>query len=185
MPGGIQWKTRGLYLVSFSPEAGWTFSSYYSMEEENPDQTVGYRRYTPAEADAIPASGLKPHPFFMGFRDEGIYGEGGSAYLQANDMVRWHALSHGIPAESFAAGANPVPQWGEKAQGNILKDNKFKNGLIRNVDMSVNCGPDGRESVVLPWIHSYFIENSLFDTAVLYEALVEHIGTTKKRKGSK
>ena len=40
-----------------------------------------------------------------------LYGEGGGAFLQANPYVLWYALSHGIPAESFAAGANPVPKW--------------------------------------------------------------------------
>ena len=34
----------------------------------------------------------------------------------------------------------------------------------------------------LPWIHSYFIENSLFDTKILYETLVEQIGSTKPQK---
>ena len=125
----------------------------------------------------IPAATLKIHPFFKGFRDEEIYGEGGSAFLQSNDMVRWYALSHGIPAESFAAGANPVPKWGPSVLGNILDQADYNNGLNRNVDMARNCLPKGRKE--LPWIHSYFIKNSLFDTKVLFKALVEKIGSTK------
>lgn len=48
----------------------------------------------------------------------------------------------------------------------------------RDIYESVICGfvPDGRKE--LPWIHSYFIKNSLFDTAVLYKALVNQIGST-------
>ncbi len=108
-----------------------------------------------------------------------LYGEGGSAFLQANPYVLWYALSHGIPAESFAAGANPVPKWGEPVQGNILKQVGFKQGVIHNVDMASNCIPNKKGVEVLPWIHSYFIENSLFDTAILYEALAVQIGSTK------
>ena len=181
-----QERARGTYLVSFSPEAGWTFSTYYRVEEGLPVHTGSYRKYTPAEADAIPASDLMTHPFFKGFRDEGIYGEGGSAYIQTNDMVRWHALSHGIPAESFAAGANPVPKWGEK----------------RNIDMAFDCKPiedndgsgetsnpeeDGTEEEAVEsvnWIHSYFIQNSLFETRVLYEKLVNEIKNTNHEGAS-
>jgi hypothetical protein len=104
---------------------------------------------------------------------------GGSAFLQANPYVLWYALSHGIPAESFAAGANPVPKWGATVQGNILKQVGFKQGVIHNVDMASNCIPNKKGVEVLPWIHSYFIENSLFDTAILYEALTVQIGSTK------
>ena len=127
----------------------------------------------------IPSATLKIHPFFKDFSDERIYGEGGSAFLQSNDMVRWYALSHGIPAESFAAGANPVPKWGTSVLGNILAQADYNNGLIRNVDMATKCVPKGRKEKELPWIHSYFIKNSLLDTKVLYDALVKRIGTTK------
>ena len=54
----------------------------------------------------------------------------------------------------------------------------FKSGLVRNVDMAANCVPMERKEKELPWIHSYFIENSLFDTAVLFKALVNQIGST-------
>ena len=45
---------------------------------------------------------------FKDFSDEQIYGDGGSAFLQTNAMVRWYALSHGIPAESFAVGSSTL-----------------------------------------------------------------------------
>ena len=176
-----QERVRGSYLVSFSPQAGWVFSDHYAKEVDegilNGVQTYGYRKYTPEETFLIADTNLMVRPFFKDFSDEQIYGEGGSAFLQANDMVRWYALSHGIPAESFAAGANPVPKWGGSVLGSILAQADFNNGLIRNVDMATNCVPKGRTE--LPWIHSYFIQNSLFDTKVLYEALVKKIGSTK------
>ena len=187
-----QERERGSYLVSFSPQAGWEFSDYYVKEEFEGFQTGGpshiYRKYWPEETASIADTNLMVHPFFKDFSDGQIYGEGGSAFLQANEMVRWYALSHGIPAESFAAGANPVPKWGTSAQGNILRSAAYKDGVIRNVNMARNCVPGTNSKDVnedekeVPWIHSYFIGNSLFDTTILYEALVEQIGTTKTKE---
>ena len=100
---------RGAYLVSLSPLAGWKFSEYYSKTDVvghlQGEEVYGPRRYTPAETFEISDESLKAHPFFRGFRDAELYGEGGSAFLQANPYVLWYALSHGIPAESFAAVA--------------------------------------------------------------------------------
>ena len=181
-----QERARGSYLVSFSPQAGWEFSDHYVKEVYegilNGEQVYSYRKYTPEETTSIADTNLMVHPFFKDFSDGQIYGEGGSAFLQANEMVRWYALSHGIPAESFAAGANPVPKWDE----------------TRNVDMAIDCNPkakntngggsdpqegnSGRQNV--NWIHSYFIGNSLFDTKKLYEKLVEEINPNKPKKGN-
>ena len=188
-----QEQAKGNILVSFNPQAGWEFGNHYInvVQEEglNGETYYSYPKYTPEEALLIAATNLMVRPFFKDFRDEQIYGDGGSAFLLANDMVRWYALSHGIPAESYAAGANPVPKWGEPVTGNILNQQDYGKRLIRNVNMARNCVPDHNEGEInesekeLPWVHSYFIQNSLFDTSVLYEALVEQIGSTKSKEG--
>ena len=176
-----QERERGSYLVSFSPQAGWEFSDHYEKEEfvgiQNGVPRYRYRKYEPEETFSIADTNLMVRPFFKDFSDERIYGEGGSAFLQSNDMVRWYALSHGIPAESFAVGANPVPKWGLSPQGDELGQTDSDDVMTRNVDMARDCVPAGRKE--LPWIHSYFIQNSLFDTQVLYEAMVKQIGSTK------
>ena len=187
---------KGSYLISFSPEAGWKFGSHYLVEVEdtgwpgNNNTMLGprYRKYTPEETASIADTNLMVRPFFKDFRAEEIYGEGGSGFVSTNNIVFWHALSYGIPAESFAVGANQVPRWGATVEGNIMESKDFETGLIRNVDMAKNCVPGTDEDDTyednkeLPWIHSYFIKNSLFDTTVLYEALVEKIGSTKPKE---
>ena len=50
--------------------------------------------------------------------------------------------------------------------------------------MSRDCKPKGKTESQVNWIHSYFIQNSYFDTCVLYEKIVEHIGSCKQKKGS-
>ena len=178
-----QERKKGSLLVSFNPQAGWKFNDGYFKEEfqgyENGEPQYRHRRYTPEEAALISNTNLMAQPFFKDFSDAQIYGDGGSAFLQTNDMVRWYALSHGIPAESFATGANPVPKWGATVHGNLLKQKRFNTGLLRNIDMATNCIPDNLDVEEMPWVHSYFIGNSLFDTRVLYEALVQMIGSTK------
>ena len=179
-----QERARGAYLVSLSPQAGWKFSEHYLtnsiVENAFGEVSLETRWYTPEETALIGDNSLREHSFFKEFRDTALYGAGGSQFLAANPYVLWYALSHGIPAESFATGANPVPKWGAATQGNIMEGKNFKKGLVRNVDMAVNCVPRGRKE--LPWIHSYFIKNSLFDTAVLYKALVNQVGSTIPEK---
>ena len=169
-------RVKGFVLVSLSPQAGWRFGNYF--KEEVIGYNDGYpvyatRLYTPQETMTISNESLRVRPFFRSFRDSEIYGEGGSEFVRTNNFVRWYALSHGIPSESFSAGANPVPKWNGKKL--FWSSNK---GLARNIDMSRECVPEGRDE--LPWIHSYFIGNSMFDTQVLYEKLVEQIGSTKQ-----
>jgi len=134
-----QERARGSYLVSFSPQAGWEFSDYYVKEVfegvQNGEPQYSYRKYTPDETFSIANTNLMARPFFKDFSDGQIYGEGGSAFLLSNDMVRWYALSHGIPAESFAAGANPVPKWGNLPQGALSGLADSNSERIRNVDI--------------------------------------------------
>ena len=62
------------------------------------------------ESAQIPVEALKTEPLFRDFTQPGIYAEDANRLLQTNLVFRWRVLSHGIPAESFAAGANPVPK---------------------------------------------------------------------------
>ncbi len=178
-----QERKKGSLLVSFNPQAGWKFNDSYFKEEflgyENDEPQYSQRRYTPGEAALIANTNLMFQPFFKDFRDAKVYGDGGSAFLQTNDMVRWYALSHGIPAESFATGANPVPKWGATVHGNLLKQKQSNTDVFGNINMAANCIPDNLDVEEMPWVHSYFIGNSLFDTRVLYEALVQMIGSAK------
>jgi len=187
-----QEKYKGYYLVSFSPQAGWVFGDYYLKEVDdgywNGESHSHYRNFTPDETTEISDESLMRCPFFKDFMDGRVYGTGGSEFVRTNAFVRWYALSHGIPVESFAVGANPVPKWGLPVRGKIVGRQDYREGLIRNVNMAVNCLPDtaedgvGKAETELPWVHSYFIGNSLFETTILFEALVEQIGSTKPKE---
>ena len=118
-------------------------------------------------------------PFFRDFRDEEIYGDGGSEFVRDNPYVRWYALSHGIPAESFTAGANPVPKWGVQVAAEDDSPKPNVNNEIRNIDMETQLGKHNGE-----WIHSYFINAPMSDTGGLYGSILDGCGLRKKRKDS-
>lgn len=167
-----QEQAKGFLLVSLSPQAGWKFGDHYMVRIdtgnwENGAPVYDYRRYTPQETLTIADTNLMVRPFFRDFRDKEIYGEGGGDFVQTNAFTRWYALSHGIPTESYAVGANPVPKW--ETAGN-------------NIDMAVYCNPAEKSNKPVKWVHSYFIGNSLFDTRKLYEELVKQIGSTKTKE---
>ena len=48
-----------------------------------------------------------------------------------------------------------------------------------NVDMAVECNPSKESEKPVEWVHSYFIRKSLSETKILYENLVDRIGSTK------
>ena len=161
---------RGKLLVSASPQAGWVFNDAYFQRtiigHNHGDPVYGPRRLYPSEAEAIVPEQLRLRPFFGDFRDAEIYGEGGSAFVRDNPDVRWYALSHGIPVESFAAGANPVPKW------DVSGRPKSKKNVEGNINMATKCGRNSTEDNPENWCHSYFIQFSLYNTSKLYKMLV-------------
>lgn len=168
-----QERMRGKLLVSASPQAGWVFNDAYFQRtiigHNHGDPVYGPRRLYPSEAEAIAPEQLRLRPFFSDFRDAEIYGEEGSTFVRTNAFIRWYALSHGIPAESFAAGANPVPKWDGV---NRAERDKESYANIRNINMATKCGRNSTEDNPENWCHSYFIQFSLYNTSKLYKKLV-------------
>ncbi len=170
-----QERAKGTILVDYEHEIGWVFSSEYRKQKKtHHNNTSWYRKYTPSEAKGIDKEKLKVKPFCGEFSREEILGDGGSEFVRNNEY-RWRVLSHGVPAESLAIGANSLPilntskgcsEFGENVEDDI------------NIDMSIKCISSGLKQV--KWIHSYFIEMSLFDTKELFLKLVNNIGGAKK-----
>ena len=127
---------------------------------------VDYRGWLVAAA--LPSDLIKTNSFFGPFSGQEIY-ESVDGALVANDYsYRAMLLTHAIPSESFAVGANPVPAWGPEDVG-IGK-------LSRNIDMAKF--KNGAEDLPMDkryWVHSYFINRSPKRTRELYESMIEQI----------
>ena len=172
-------------------EGGWEFNGYYNITTNywiGPVLQTETYHMPPVDADQLTDAQLQEIPFFLDFHNPEMHTSPNGAIVASNYLYRAEMLAYSIPAESFAVGANPGPKWGAPAQGCISRHSDYSKGLIRNVNMARNCGPDTNEDEAngddkeLPWIHRYFIKNSLFDTTILYEAIVDQIGSTKPKE---
>jgi len=167
---------KGFHLVDLVPEAGWEFGMHYLVSYQSGYDSTGhpiysYRHYNAAEAAGINPDSLKARPLFSNFTKSGIYGDNGSSFLQANQIFHWRVMSHGIPAESFAAGANSVPKWNTQHQQDADRpdvDEEMEEEI--NVDMATRFKEHRGK-----WIHSYFIGAPLCDTFKLFERIVKEV----------
>ena len=112
-------------LLPGNNEAGWSFNSAYDtlMFHMNPD-----------DAANLTDDMIRTNSFFGLFDERGLYGTNGSA-LATQPLVRKHVLADGIPAESYAAGANPIAPNGSWQDRNVNMPDKCKNaweGLYNN-----------------------------------------------------
>lgn len=100
-------------LLPGNNEAGWSFNSDY-------DNLLSHMN--PANAAELADSLICTNSFFGLFDERGLYGTNGS-FLATQPAVRIHALADGIPAESYATGANKLavqnPQWGDDRNRNM------------------------------------------------------------------
>lgn len=127
-------------LLPGNNEAGWSFNSAY-------DGIVSHMNPTNAAelADAL----ICTNSFFGLFDERGLYGTNGS-FLATQPMVRAHALADGIPAESYAAGANKLgelnPRWGNDR--NVDMPDKAKSSWV------ALYGADSKGYPIESWKHS-------------------------------
>ena len=167
-----QERYKGSYLVSFSPEAGWAFGSGYMkwdvVGHNHGDPVWGPRLYDAVEAESISDASLRTCPFFRAFSDEAVCGLDGGSYLESHATYLRRLLAFGIPAESFAAGANEIPNL-SSSKGNVDMGITFLKG--RNLYESED---DGK------WLHSIFISHPLQRTGELYKSIVKKINEEQK-----
>ena len=83
-------------------EAGWSFNGAYD--------TLMFHM-SPENAADLSDDVIRTNSFFGLFDERGLYGTNGSV-LATQPIVRRHALADGIPAESYAAGANWLGRFG-------------------------------------------------------------------------
>ena len=171
---------KGGHLVDLCPEAGWAFNSKYLVWDEKNGRNDVIEKYlrvrNPHETSAINDSQLMTPPFLERSSHGEIHNAIRTEYLgkRENSYAAWRALSHGIPAESFATGANPVLKWDAKATQQGSGKPNSKNSEIRNVDMETECGVHDGD-----WQHSYFISRSLFDVGGAFGKIIKIINTGK------
>lgn len=157
---GVDWTASLAGLLLDRGQAGWEFGSEWKI------RTVGgrseglqWRVRTPAEAEAIPSTDLREAPFFAGFQEEGLTSPdaGQASEIATRSRVQFDLLARGIPATSYAAGANPITAFAG-----------------RNFDMQAAIDSEG---IILPreddrWRHSDFKQLALRYAWPAFESLI-------------
>ncbi len=127
-------------LLPGNNEAGWSFNSAYDDL---------FSHMNPTNAADLADSLICTNSFFGLFDERGLYGTNGS-FLATQPAVRRHALADGIPAESYAAGANLLgalnPRWGNDR--NVNMPDKAKSSWVALYGADMNGNP------IEPWKHS-------------------------------
>lgn len=167
---------KARYDVTF-PEAGWKFGgnylkSYVSGYGASGMPVYSYRPYNATESAGINPEALETKPLFRDFTQSEIYDENGSAYLLSNNVFRWRVLSHGIPAESFATGANPVPKWDGRSRTTDGDSDEPESETESGSNVNMATLFDAHRN---NWIHSYFIKAPLIDTHQLFDRIVKEV----------
>lgn len=159
---------KGWCVTSSHKEGGWVFNPAYDVDVSYTTTygtIYGKAHLTPEGAAALSSEVIKTNSFFGPFANRNIYGPAGGSLVSEDYSYRAMLLTHGIPSESYAVGANPVPIWGLEG----VKDS-------RNVDMAeFKNGAADLSREKQSWVHSYFINRSLKRTRELYESIVEKI----------
>ncbi len=133
---------KGLWpmLLPGNNEAGWSFNSDY-------DNLLSHMN--PTNAAELADSLICTNSFFGLFDERGLYGTNGS-FLATQPAIRAHALADGIPAESYAAGANKLgelnPRWGNDR--NVDMPDKARASWLALYGADANGNPNAR------WLHS-------------------------------
>ena len=96
-------------LLPGNNEAGWSFNGAYDTLLSHMD---------PVEAAELRDDTIRTNSFFGLFDERGLYGTNGSA-LAVQPNLRARVLADGIPAESYAAGANAIDPDGKWAGRNV------------------------------------------------------------------
>ena len=173
------WKTQELLkgvganrslagLAMDRSQGGWGFNPGWRgrFVPHGPSKAAGghYELVDPAAAGKLSADQLRTYPFFRHFREIRIHYPGPmrlSPLLNLNEL-RYDLLARGIPAQSYAAGAEPVP-----GMANLDLEQAGRNPALR---WPANGHADKKRSnrwlhsdfknVALPFVHPLFVTMS-------------------------
>ena len=160
-------------LMTGRNEAGWEFNAAHMTEPVilyppagsggNPTVIEESRLLTPSETTTLTDAVLTDSPFFAHFHDHGVYMSSNGVIVTTNAAYRAQLLADGIPAESFASGANRVPAWGDE------------DADATNVNMPRHFKSNMAVAPVQNWIHSFFLKVPYMCVYEFYENIVSRI----------
>ena len=164
---------KGLWpMMIHEYEGGWEFNPFYDTVTGSwlGDEYVEQRHHmNPTNAAALTDPQLRQKPFFLDFANPEMYSSSNGVVVASNYLYRAEMLAYAIPSESFAVGANPLPQL-------VASDLNFNMASVfayGREDL-----PENGESTTemhRNWQHSTFVQRSYKRTHQLFQTIVGFI----------
>ena len=121
---------------------------------------------SPEAANNLSDVALQQHPFFLDFASSQMHTASNGANVATNYLYRAELLAYAIPAESYAVGANFLPQLvAEKLNFNMATITDGQDDLPVNGNMAKDRHRD--------WQHSTFVQRSYKRTRQLFKTIIE------------
>ena len=164
---------KGLWpMMIHEYEGGWEFNPFYDTVTGSwlGNEYVEQRYHmNPTNAAALSDLQLRQKPFFLDFANPEMYSSSNGLVVAANYLYRAEMLAYAIPSESFAIGANPLPQL-------VASDLNFNMASL--FAYGRNDLPENGESTTemhRNWQHSTFVQRSYKRTHQLFQTIISLI----------
>ncbi len=169
-----QERNKGSWLMTSHPdEAGWGFNEEYDTLYKI-FYDLEYLKYNgkmpPQRTYEVSDAMLKVKPFFLDFKNKDIYSSENGKIISTNYAYRAELLAFAIPAESYAVGANPLPDYSELRD----KENFFE--IYQNYNMA-QFFVSGRDEIDgdPEWVHSTFVQRPFKRVHELFSIIDKHM----------
>ena len=164
---------KGLWpMMIHEYEGGWEFNPFYDtvtgawLGNEYVEQRY---HMNPTNAATLSDLQLRQKPFFLDFANPEMYSSSNGLVVASNYLYRAEMLAYAIPSESFAIGANPLPQL-------VASDLNFNMASL--FAYGRNDLPENGESTTemhRNWQHSTFVQRSYKRTHQLFQTIISLI----------
>ena len=153
-------------------EGGWAFNHSYGNVKREYDALnechEEWQKMPAQEASALTDAQLRQSPFFLHFYNPAMYTSKNGRIVANNYLYRAEMLAYTIPSESYAVGANPLPQ--------IDEDYNFDMGTLFAYGLSdLPENGEGTTDKHRDWQHSTFVQRSYKRTHQLFQTIVNFI----------
>jgi len=156
-------------LMSHPNEGGWAFNRYYdTVTHPDPDNELleVVDHLPPDAAGNLSNDALQQHPFFLDFASSQMHTSSNGANVATNYLYRAEMLAYAIPAESYAVGANPLPQL-------VAKELNFNMATITDGQEDLPVNGKMAKDKHRDWQHSTFVQRSYKRTRQLFKTIIE------------
>ena len=161
---------KGLWpMMLHEYEGGWDFNPFHDTVTGSwvgNEYVEDRQRMSPQNALNLTDEQLRQHPFFLDFHNPEMHSSSNGLIVATNYLYRAEMLAYAIPSESFATGANPLPQLVE-SELNFNMASEFAYGrddLPENGEKTTEMHRN--------WQHSTFVQRSYKRTHQLFKKII-------------